>query len=138
MRLEAAIELATAAHHGQTQRDGTPFIEHPLRVMRAARTDDERIVGILHDVVERSEWTIDALKVAGLRHDLAEAVDALTRREGEVDSDLVRRAASNPLARRVKILDLEDKANIGRGRETIEEHSVRLARYLGSLLELRK
>lgn len=137
MDLQTAIGIAIKAHQGQTARDGTPFIDHPLRLMNAAQGEDQQIVAVLHDVVERSDWTVDALREAGLQPDLATAIDALSRRSGEDYSDFVIRAAANPLARSVKILDLEDKVNVGRGSETVAEHSIRLARYLDALICLR-
>lgn len=52
MNLQRAIEIAAEAHREQTDKAGAPYLLHPLRVMMSLDTDDERIVGILHDVVE--------------------------------------------------------------------------------------
>lgn len=55
MNLEKAIRIAASAHEGQRDKGGHPYILHPLRVMLAMSTEAERIVAILHDVVEDSQ-----------------------------------------------------------------------------------
>ena len=52
MNLEKAIKIAVEAHTGQVDKGGNPYILHPLRVMLSLDREEERIVGILHDVVE--------------------------------------------------------------------------------------
>ena len=52
MNLEKAIKIAVEAHTGQVDKGGNPYILHPLRVMLSLDTEEERIVGVLHDVVE--------------------------------------------------------------------------------------
>ena len=63
--LNKAIDIATKAHSGQVDKAGQPYITHPLRVMSMGATDDEKIVGVLHDVVEDSDWTFDRLAAEG-------------------------------------------------------------------------
>ena len=52
MNLEKAIKIAAEAHTGQVDKGGNPYILHPLRVMLSLNTEEERVVGVLHDVVE--------------------------------------------------------------------------------------
>ena len=63
--LERAIEIATEAHQGQLDKAGKDYIGHPLRVMAMGRTLDEKIVGVLHDVIEDSDWTFGMLQNEG-------------------------------------------------------------------------
>ena len=63
--LQRAIEIAIEAHKGQFDKAGKDYIEHPIRVMEMGKTDDEKIVGILHDVVEDTPWTFEALEAEG-------------------------------------------------------------------------
>lgn len=66
MNLQRAIEIAAEAHREQTDKAGAPYLLHPLRVMMLLETDDERIVGILHDVVEDGPgWTFERLEEEG-------------------------------------------------------------------------
>jgi len=103
-----AVRIATNAHRGQTGKDGRPYIEHCERV--AMRVEPAlRPIAYLHDVVEKSEgWTLDRLRLDGFPEAMIEAVDALTRHDGEDEEAFVFRAAANPLALPVKRADLED------------------------------
>lgn len=59
--LGRAIEIATEAHRGQLDKTGEEYIGHPLRVMAMGKTENEKIAGMLHDVVEDSDWTFGLL-----------------------------------------------------------------------------
>ena len=107
--LAHAIEVATKAHDGQTDKTGLPYVEHCRRVAKAVDALDEKIVAWLHDVVEKGDgWSLERLREVGFSPAIVSAVDALTKREGEEDGAFVRRAASNPIARPVKLADLAD------------------------------
>jgi len=111
--LEQAIGLAVALHAGQTDKAGAPYILHPLRVMLAMRTLEEKTVAVLHDVVEDCPaFTLDRL--SGFPAPIVEAIDALTRREGESYTTFIQRLAPNRLARAVKLEDLFDNMNLSR------------------------
>jgi (p)ppGpp synthase/HD superfamily hydrolase len=127
--LEHAISLAVEAHRGQKDRAGAPYILHPLRMMFRVETDAEKIVAVLHDVVEDTGWTLDRLRAEGFPEDVVAAVDHLTRREGESYDEFVRRAAAHPVARRVKIADLEDNMDVRRTGTVTDEDTERLTRY---------
>ena len=102
---EAAIILATGAHAGQPDKQGQPYILHPLAVMLSGETEAERIVGVLHDTVEDTDITLD--EIQGLfGAEVADAVDALTRRPGESYGDFIFRARRNEVAKRVKVNDI--------------------------------
>ena len=65
--LSHAIAIATEAHKGQKDKYGQEYLHHPIRVMNMGRNLKERIVGILHDVVEDTEWTFEDLEKEGLK-----------------------------------------------------------------------
>lgn len=130
--LERAIAIATEAHQDETDRVGAPYILHPLRVMRRLEDPEQRIVGVLHDVVEdNAAWTLERLRREGFSESVVSAVDALTKRKGEEYEDYVRRAAAHPLAAPVKLADLQDNLDRTRldGRPLTEEDLARFARY---------
>jgi (p)ppGpp synthase/HD superfamily hydrolase len=127
--LDDAILLAAQAHHGQTDRAGAPYILHPLRMMLHMTSETERIVAALHDVVEKTPLTPADLRQAGYAKDVLDAVDCLTRREGETYQQLLERARSNPLARKVKIADLEDHLDLRWSRSIEGQDLDRLKRY---------
>jgi (p)ppGpp synthase/HD superfamily hydrolase len=127
--LEDAIILAAQAHRGQQDKAGRPYILHPLAVMLKMRTDEERIAAALHDVVEDSPTTLDDLRRLGYSERVLMAVDHVTRREGEDYDAFVRRAGEDPLARAVKLGDLENNMDTTRLGEITERDRERLARY---------
>lgn len=112
--LEKAISLASQAHFGQSDKAGQPYILHPLRVMMRLAADDERIVAVLHDVVEDSNITLDDLLKLGFSEEIVSALDCLTKREGEPYSGFLDRVSTNALARAVKIEDIRDNLDPAR------------------------
>lgn len=106
-RLENAIILATKAHRSQNYA-GLPYILHPLRVMQRVEAYDEKIVAVLHDVVEDTYVTLKEIKTQ-FGEDIAESVDAISKRKGgETYLAYLSRVRKNPKALVVKLADMED------------------------------
>lgn len=112
--LERAIAIAAKAHEGQVDKAGAPYILHPLRVMLRLATIEERIAAVLHDVVEDTEATLEALRAEGFSEEVVNAIDSLTKRPGEDYDAFVARAASDPIGRQVKLADMEDNSDLSR------------------------
>lgn len=128
--LERAVFIAVEAHQGQKDRYGAPYILHPLRVMARVQSETEKIAAILHDVVEDTDWKFEDLKREGFTQEIIDALDCVTKREGEDYSDFVERSASNPVARRVKLADLEDNMDLRRFSTVATDDVARLNKYL--------
>ena len=135
--LERAIAIAATAHAGQKSKEGGPYIMHPLRVMMRVEGVEAQMAGILHDVVEDTAWTIEHLRQEGFSESVLEAVEALTHGEGEEYFAYVARAGANPLARRVKLADLEDNMNLLRLAEVRDKDLERVRKYHKAWLMLR-
>ena len=134
MNLERAVAIATAAHRGQTDKAGVDYILHPIRVAEAVSTVDEKIVAMLHDVVEDCEgWTFERLEAEGFSATVIEALRLVTKIKGEDYEDFVRRAGGNPIARAVKIADLRDNMDLTRLREITGKDMERIAKYKRAL-----
>lgn len=127
--LERAISIASAAHAGQVDKAGQPYILHPLRVMLALTREDERIAGVLHDVVEDTPVSLAQLETEGFSPAILAAIDALTKRPGETRLAAAARAASNPIALRVKLADNAENMNIGRIENPTAKDLVRMEEY---------
>ncbi|MGE0228313.1 MAG: HD domain-containing protein [Dehalococcoidia bacterium] len=128
--LDTALAIAVEAHRGQVDKAGQPYILHPLRVMARVSTPEERLVAVLHDVVEDSPTTFDDLRAAGFDEAVVRAVDFLTRREDETYEAFIERVDGDALARRVKLADLEDNMTLTRLRELDDRAVERLGRYM--------
>lgn len=127
--LEQAIKTALRGHAGQKEKNGGPYILHPLRVMLGCDSEEKKIAAVLHDVVEDTELTLDQLAELGFAKEIITAVDALTRRNEESYDDFIKRAAFDPIARPVKLRDIEDNLNILRIDEPTDKDLGRLKRY---------
>jgi hypothetical protein len=114
--LERAIQIATDAHAGQERFDGSPYINHPLRVMRTlanqGHSERAQTVGVLHDTVEDTEVTFDYLRAEGFGDEIIFPLELLTKELG-ADYDLyVQRLAVNACSRAVKKADLFDNLDL--------------------------
>jgi hypothetical protein len=131
--IEKALQIAARAHEGQEDKDGQPYILHPLRVMNAVEGQEARIAAILHDVIEDASVTTEDLRREGFSEAVLAAVDCLTHREGESYADYVVRCKGDDIARRVKLADLEDNSRPSRALlrpDRIEPDLARLRKYL--------
>jgi (p)ppGpp synthase/HD superfamily hydrolase len=128
--LERAIAIAASAHAGQVDKAGAPYILHPLRVMLRVTTEAERITAVLHDVVEDcAGWSFERLLTEGFSGEIVEALKSVSKREGETYEDFVKRAAQNPIGRRVKFSDLQDNCDLSRISHPTTKDYERIARY---------
>ncbi|WP_238881793.1 GTP pyrophosphokinase [Clostridium sp. YIM B02551] len=127
--LEKAIIIATKAHRGQVDKAGETYILHPLRVMISGKTELERICGVLHDVIEDTEITLEYLRKEGFSEEILEALDALTRKANESYDGFIERVINNKLACYVKLADLNDNMNLARIKNPTEEDYKRIEKY---------
>jgi (p)ppGpp synthase/HD superfamily hydrolase len=128
--IEDAIALAVVSHSGQTDKYNQPYILHVLGVAGRVRSIEEKTVAFLHDVVEDTDTTFADLIERGFSERIVEAVDCLTRRKGESYDAFVERIAPNPLARAVKLADLEDNMDIRRSSRPMKEKDAeRMEKY---------
>jgi (p)ppGpp synthase/HD superfamily hydrolase len=104
--LEKAIVLATEAHAGQKDKAGLPYILHPIAVMQSLYTMDEKIVGVLHDVIEDTHITSAELVHAGFSPEVVSAAVAISKQDGEAYEDYLKRVKADPLALSVKLADI--------------------------------
>jgi (p)ppGpp synthase/HD superfamily hydrolase len=135
--LSDAILLAVKAHHGQKDRAGEPYILHPLRLMFRQDSEAARIAAILHDVVEDTAVTLEQLREIGFSEDILSAVELLTHDPLDSYEDYVAKLKTNPIARAVKLADLEDNMRLERVAELTEKDWTRLQRYHRARRELR-
>lgn len=137
--LSKAINLAMQAHAGQVDKAGMPYIGHVMRVMQAGKTIDEKIVGVLHDVVEDTTWTFDALLAEGFPVHIVDALRCVTKlSDDEPYEAFINRVKNNPLAVAVKINDLTDNMDIRRLQTLTDADVQRLRKYLKAYQSLVK
>jgi len=135
--LKRAIEIATKAHNGTVDKYGAPYIDHVTRVMNLGETNNEKIVGILHDVVEDTSWTFKKLEKEGFTKRVVDALVCITKTSEEEDyEEFINRVATNPLAIKVKLNDLRDNLDIKRMDKVRTADVARLNKYLNAYKKL--
>lgn len=135
--LERAIALAIEAHKGQVDKAGVPYILHPLRVMLSVETVEERIVAVLHDVVEDTYITLETLRKEGFSEAVVRAIKSLTKCRGEEYQNFIRRAAADPIGRKVKLADLMDNCNLTRISNPTSKDLKRVSKYCRAIEYIR-
>ncbi|MDR6624395.1 hypothetical protein [Caulobacter segnis] len=127
--LNRAITIALAAHAGQVDKGGNPYIMHPIRVMLAVKSEEARIVAVLHDVLEDCPDHVWMVREAGFSPKILEALDALTKQPLEPYGDFILRVGMNPLATQVKLADMRDNSDLSRIPNPTDKDRERVAKY---------
>lgn len=102
-----ALEFAAAAHSGQKRKNGDNYIIHPIRVSQEVKTEDQKVIALLHDTVEDTDTTLEDIRGAFGEH-VAFCVDLLSHRENEPYMDYIARVKRHPDAVQVKLADIAD------------------------------
>lgn len=127
--LEKAIAIAAQGYEGQVDKGGAPYILHPLRVMLAVEGEHAKMAAVLHDAIEDGVCDMGDLIRLGFPREVIDAVMALTRPPGMSRLDAARMAATNPIARVVKIADLKDNMDLSRIINPTARDHARLREY---------
>lgn len=129
--LRMAILIATEAHKNQKDKNGQPYVLHLFRVMNMGKTIDEKICGVLHDIVEDTDWTFEKLQNEGFSAEIIETLKCLTKTNEEENYEMfIQRVLSNKLAISVKINDLTDNLDVKRLDLVGEKDIPRINKYL--------
>ena len=119
-----AEEVARKAHANQFRRDNTtPYIKHVENVASRVKSDDEKIVAWLHDVIEDTPTTAKDLLDMGFDANIVKAVELLTKTEGYDYIEYMRSIKVNKLATAVKIADMRSNLADAPTRKQIERYS---------------
>ena len=134
--LQKALNIASDAHRGQLDKGGKPYIFHPLYVASHVDGINEKIVALLHDVVEDTDVTLDDLRNEGFSEEIICAINVLTKTDDDYDNYL-KKVKSNEMARKVKIEDIKHNMDGTRLKSITEKDKSRIEKYkkaLGYLL----
>jgi (p)ppGpp synthase/HD superfamily hydrolase len=121
--------LADCAHTGQVDKIGVPYIEH-VRAVAAGLApfgDDLVMAGLLHDIIEDTDWTAEQLRGAGIPVRVVSIVEAVTNQRGVPYEEKIRRIVGDRNATLVKISDNAHNSHPDRAAQLPEEKRARLA-----------
>lgn len=127
--LNRAIELAKKYHEGQFDKGGYPYIDHPLRVMKNVKTIEEKILAVLHDVLEDCNVSREVLIEEGIPEYLVIKLEILCKANDEEYFDYINRVKTDQLTMNVKLADLKDNMNLKRLKCISQDDLKRLEKY---------
>ena len=110
---DKATLLAMKYHLGQKDKQGKDYILHPLRVMMRMTEPVDKMVAVLHDVLEDTECTEEILRQEGIEEEVIGAINVLTRKEGEEYFSYIKRISKDDRCKRIKQMDLCDNLRDG-------------------------
>lgn len=131
-----AMDIAYRAHHGQVDKGGVPYVFHPCHLAEQMETETEVVASLLHDVIEDSYYSITHLQAAGFSDEALEAVALLTHNKNEPYIDYIRRLSTNPVARKIKLADIQHNSDESRLAECSQEEITRLRNKYATALEI--
>lgn len=138
MNLGVAYALVAEVFKNKTDKSGRPYFEHCLYVANKMDTDEEKIIALLHDVVEDTDITLDYLRGVGFSEEILRNVDVLTYKGSEdYETFYIRRIAMYPKAKKVKLADLEHNSQVTRLKGLRQKDFMRLEKYLRSYVYLK-
>jgi len=123
------MQIAENAHANQIDKAGQPYINHPIAVANKLNGDTEKIVALLHDVVEDSATTLEDIHKAGFGDYIVKALDCITKRKGEAYDDYLLRVKNNDIAKMVKLADLSHNMDMSRLPSVTDKDLERLKKY---------
>jgi (p)ppGpp synthase/HD superfamily hydrolase len=128
--LKFALQIAKDAHSGQLDRAGNPYILHPMHLMAQFSHDEElAIIAVLHDVVEDTNVSLDALHRAGFSQRVLQAIWLLTHDKRDTYDAYIEKIATNVDAICVKLEDLAHNMDLTRLARVTEKDLKRVEKY---------
>ena len=136
-----ALHICFCAHKDQMDKSGVPYVFHPFHVAERMKDEDSTVAALLHDVVEDTDYTFEQLEAEGFGENVMEALRLLTHQSGVFTEEdylqYVLKLKQNPIARAVKIADLEHNSDLSRfGSDITERDIMRAAKYQKALVLL--
>ena len=132
-KTKMALKLCFAAHKDQQDKSGMPYVFHPFHLAEQMQTEETTIVALLHDVVEDTDYTLEDLAAMGFDPVVIEALTLLTHDENVPYMEYVRTIKDNPVAKAVKLADLQHNSDLSRLDSVDEKALARREKYLKAL-----
>ena len=114
--LEKSKMLVEKLFEGKTDKGGNPYMIHLLSVSYFMENETDKIVAILHDVIEDTKVTKEDLSLLGYSSEIINAVEILTRHNKEDYAQYIDRliSSNNLTVLNVKLSDLKNNMDISR------------------------
>ena len=133
MKLIKAFLLCMVKHWKQKDKAGKRYVWHPIHVMINVKGYNEKIVALLHDIVEDTEVTVPDLKNLKFSKEVIEAVDVITKKKDQEYFSYLKSIKDNSIAKKVKIEDLKHNSDLKRLRSITQKDIDRAIKYKKAL-----
>ncbi len=125
-----AINLMFKKHKDQVDKSGLPYVFHPFHIAEQMKDENTTIVALLHDIVEDTDTTFEDLKEMGFNDKVIDALKLMTHNKDEDYFKYVEKIGKNPIARKVKIKDLEHNMDTSRLDVVTKKDKERVKKYI--------
>ena len=129
MQLIKALFLCIFKHWKQKDKSGKRYIWHPIYVMLKVKGYKEKIVALLHDIVEDTDVSFQDLKKMKFSSDVLKSVYVITKNKNQDYFEYLEKIKQNKIARAVKRQDLKHNSNLKRLKKITQEDYKRLEKY---------
>ena len=109
-----AMKISFEAHKNQTDKNGMPYIYHPIHLAEQMTDEATICVALLHDVVEDTNITFEQLEAEGFSNEIISAIKLMTHDDYVPYMDYVTEIKKNPVATAVKLADLRHNSDLTR------------------------
>ena len=113
-KTKMALKLCFEAHKNQTDKSGMPYVFHPFHLAEQMKDEATTIAALLHDVIEDTDYTMADLEKMGFPANVLEALELLTHNDDTPYMEYVAKIKDNPIAKAVKLVDLEHNSDLSR------------------------
>ena len=124
-----AMKISFEAHKNQVDKNGIPYIYHPIHLAEQMEDENTICVALLHDVVEDTDITFEELQKIGFNDDIIVALKLMTHDENVPYMDYVREIKNNSIAAKVKLADLKHNSDLTRLDVIDEKAKQRVQKY---------
>lgn len=124
-----AIKLMFEKHKDQVDKSGMPYVFHPFHLAEQMDDEETTITALLHDIVEDTDTTFDDLRELGFSDNVINALKLMTHDKNVDYFEYVKKISKNPIARKVKIKDLEHNMDTSRLDEVTDKDLERVKKY---------
>lgn len=133
-----ALKLCFEAHKNQVDKSGMPYVFHPFHLAEQMEDEKTTIVALLHDVIEDTNYAFDDLIRLGFDDDVIEALKLMTHDDDVPYMEYVAKIKDNPVAKAVKLADLQHNSDLSRLDVVDEKALMRKEKYAKAIELLTK
>ena len=130
-----AMKISFKAHKNQTDKNGMPYIFHPIHLAEQMTDEKTICVALLHDVVEDTDITFEELENEGFSEDIIDALKLMTHDDSVPYMDYVKEIKTNRIATTVKIADLKHNSDLTR-LDIVDEKAIKRVDKYKKAIEL--